>query len=97
MTDELVEALWDHMCKPRDEAYCGCSSCAVFASAAARINALTAQLAEARESERAAVVDWLEASAAWHEQHDDGLSGFDGIRQGQFEAMQAIKAGEHLT
>ena len=61
------------------------------------IEALTAQIAEARESERAAVVAWLEASAAWHEQHDDGLSGFDGIRQGQFEAMQAIKAGEHLT
>ena len=48
-----------------------------------------------REAERAAIVAWLRESAAWHDKHDDGLSGFDGIRQGQTEAADAIEAGEH--
>lgn len=48
-----------------------------------------------REAERTAIVAWLRESAAWHDKHDDGLSGFDGIRQGQTEAADAIEAGEH--
>lgn len=40
------------------------------------------------------IVAWLRESAAWHDKHDDGLSGFDGIRQGQSEAADAIEQGD---
>jgi len=42
----------------------------------------------------AGIVAWLRESAAWHDKNDDGLSGFDGICQGQTEAADAIEAGE---
>ena len=53
--------------------------------------------ADARAEVERAVVAWLRESAAWHDKHDDGLSGFDGIRQGLTEAADAIEAGEHRT
>jgi hypothetical protein len=49
-----------------------------------------------QEAERARGVEWLRESIAYHCKHDDGLSGFDGIAQGQSEALEAFLAGEHL-
>ena len=51
------------------------------------IEALTAQLAEAREIERAAIVDWLETHSSNSGYFTDP---FD-------DAASAINAGEHLT
>lgn len=54
--------------------------------------------AEARgaERERARVVSYLRTQQAWHNDHDDGLSGFDGIAQGYGEAADGIEEGDHL-
>lgn len=56
------------------------------------------EAAEARgaESERARVVSYLRTQQAWHHDHDDGLSGFDGIAQGYGEAADGIEEGDHL-
>lgn len=40
------------------------------------------------------IVEWLRESAAWHEKHDDGLSGFGHISLGQTEAADAIEQGD---
>lgn len=40
------------------------------------------------------IVEWLRESAAWHEKHDDGLSGFGHISLGQTEAADAIEEGD---
>ncbi len=40
------------------------------------------------------IVEWMRESAAWHEKHDDGLSGFGHISLGQTEAADAIEEGD---
>lgn len=57
------------------------------------------QLEAERIGERratAAIVAWLEKQAAWHDKHDDGLSGFDHIAQAHQESIEAIQDGDHL-
>lgn len=59
-------------------------------------DSVAAMVREAEAAKEVAkIVAWLRDSAAWHEKHDDGWSGFDKIRQGLVEAADAIEAGEY--
>ena len=65
----------------------------VYAFASVRL-AAEARGAAKREAE---IVAWLRESIDFYRKHDDGLSGFDGIAQGQAEALEAFLEGDHLA
>jgi hypothetical protein len=46
--------------------------------------------------ERAKVGAWLRKSADWHDENDDGLSGFGYIAQADRESADSITRGDHL-
>lgn len=60
------------------------------------LRAIDEAIAQGRADERRAVVEFLKEQAAWHDKHDDGLSGFDRIAQGYREAVDAIERGDHV-
>lgn len=61
---------------------------------------LTARDFDKAEGERratAAIVAWHEQQQAWHNKHDDGLSGFGYMALAHEESAAAIRDGDHLT
>lgn len=91
MSDDLIPWLHDQMCRPGDEAYCGCAKCARYAEAAAEIRSLRARVAQ----ERAGIVRWLRAQVTCGCGRDDCIA--DNYPLAYADAIEAQQDKEPQT
>jgi uncharacterized cupredoxin-like copper-binding protein len=98
----VSEAAWNHTQAVANKAErdAAVASIAVFTQGNVQTALDACAVLAAAEGERratAAIVVWHEQQQAWHNKHDDGLSGFDYMALAHEESAQAIRDGDHIT